>query len=99
MARPKVSPPTPHSTPHKTAQPRTGRGVAARMGTRCGTKMAAIRRGATIQAAKALNNPVDLKGPALDAAEGDEVCGGGKASDPVIEDADEGVCSHRWTRE
>ena len=43
---------------------------------------------------EALNEPVDLPRPALDAAEGDEVGGGGETPDPVIDDADERIRSH-----
>ena len=43
---------------------------------------------------EALDDPVDLPAPALDAAERDEVCGGGEAADPVVDNADEGVGSH-----
>ena len=43
---------------------------------------------------EALDEPVDLPGPALDSAEGDEVGGGGEAADPVIDDADERIWSH-----
>ncbi len=41
-----------------------------------------------------LDEPVDLPRPALDAAEGDEVCGGGETADPVIDDADKRIRSH-----
>ena len=43
---------------------------------------------------EALNEPVDLPGPALDASEGNEVRSGGKATDPVIDDADKWIWSH-----
>ena len=43
---------------------------------------------------EALDKPVDLPRPALDAAEGDEVGGGGETADPVIDDADERIGSH-----
>jgi hypothetical protein len=43
---------------------------------------------------EALNEPVDLPRPTLDAAEGDEVGGGGKASNPVEDDAKKRVWSH-----
>jgi len=41
-----------------------------------------------------LDEPVDLPRPALDAAEGDEVSGGGEASNPVKDDAKKRVWSH-----
>ena len=41
-----------------------------------------------------LDEPIDLPRPALDAAEGDEVRGGGKASNPMKDDAKKGVWSH-----
>jgi len=42
----------------------------------------------------ALDDPVDLKRPAPDAAERDEVGGGGEAPDPVVQDAYEWIGSH-----
>ena len=50
--------------------------------------------GATIQAANALNEPVDLPRPALDSAKGNEVGGGGEAANPVIKNADKRIRSH-----
>ena len=41
-----------------------------------------------------LNEPVDLPRPALDAAERDEVGGGGEASNPVKDDAKKRIWSH-----
>src|ERR1700733_1051673 len=46
---------------------------------------------------EALDEPVDLPRPALDAAEGDEVGGGGETSDPVIDDADKRIRSQGAT--
>lgn len=43
---------------------------------------------------EALDEPVDFPRPALNAAEGDEVGGGGEAADPVEDDADERIGSH-----
>ena len=43
---------------------------------------------------EALDKPVDLPGPALDAAERDKVCGGGETADPVKDNADKRVGSH-----
>ena len=43
---------------------------------------------------EALDEPVDLPGPALDAAEGDEVGSGGEAPNPVKDDADKRIRSH-----
>src|SRR5665213_366098 len=43
---------------------------------------------------KALHEPVDLPRPTLDGAEGNKVCGGGEAADPVIDDADKRIGSH-----
>ena len=43
---------------------------------------------------ESLDEPVDLPRPALDSAEGDEVCGGSEAADPVIDDADKRIGSH-----
>ena len=43
---------------------------------------------------EALDDPVDLPGPALDLAEGDEVGGGGEASDQVVDDSDERIGNH-----
>lgn len=43
---------------------------------------------------EALDEPIDLPRPALDAAEGNEVGGGGEAADPVIDDTDERIWSH-----
>ena len=43
---------------------------------------------------EALDEPVDLPRPALDAAEWDEIGGGGKASNPVEDDAKKRVWSH-----
>ena len=42
----------------------------------------------------ALDEPVDLPRPTLDATEGDEVGGGGETADPVKDDADEWIWSH-----
>ena len=41
-----------------------------------------------------LDEPVDLPRPALDAAEGDEVGGGGETSNPVKDDAEKRIWSH-----
>ena len=43
---------------------------------------------------EALDDPVDLPGPALDLAEGDEVGGGGEAADQVVDDAEKRIGSH-----
>ena len=43
---------------------------------------------------EALDEPVDLPRPALDAAEGDEVGGGGETSNPVEDDAEKRIWSH-----
>jgi hypothetical protein len=43
---------------------------------------------------EALDKPVDLPGLALDAAERNEICGGGETADPVKDDADKRVGSH-----
>ncbi len=43
---------------------------------------------------EALDEPVDLPRPALDAAEGDEVGGGGETSNPVKDDAEKRIRSH-----
>lgn len=43
---------------------------------------------------EALDDPVDLPGPALDLAEGDEVGGGGEAADQVVDDSDERIGNH-----
>ncbi len=43
---------------------------------------------------EALDEPVDLPRPALDAAEGDEVGCGGETADPVKDDADKRIRSH-----
>ena len=42
---------------------------------------------------EALDDPVDLPRPALDAAEGDEVGGGAEAADPVEDDAEKWIRS------
>jgi len=43
---------------------------------------------------EALDEPVDLPRPALDAAKGDEVGGGGETSNPMIDNADKRIRSH-----
>jgi hypothetical protein len=43
---------------------------------------------------EALDDPVDLPGPALDLAEWDEVGGGGEAPDQVVDDAEKEIGSH-----
>jgi hypothetical protein len=43
---------------------------------------------------EALDEPVNLPRPTLDAAEGDEVGSGGEPSDPVKDDADKRIRSH-----
>ena len=43
---------------------------------------------------EALDEPIDLPRPALDAAEGDEISGGGESSDPVKDDAKKRIRSH-----
>jgi len=43
---------------------------------------------------EALDEPVNLPRPALDAAEGDEVGGGGETSNPVKDDAEKRIWSH-----
>ncbi len=47
---------------------------------------------------EALDEPVDLPRPALDAAEGDEVGGGGEAADPVEDDAEKRIWTHALPR-
>ena len=42
---------------------------------------------------ESLHDPIDLKRPALDAAKRDKVGGRGEAADPVIDDAEKGVCT------
>src|SRR5207248_1831401 len=43
---------------------------------------------------EALDEPVNLPRPALDAAEGDEVGGGGETSNPVKDNAEKRIWSH-----
>ena len=43
---------------------------------------------------EALDEPINLPRPALDAAEGDEVGGGGETSNPVKDDAKKRIWSH-----
>jgi len=43
---------------------------------------------------EALDEPIDLPRPALDAAEGDEIGGGGESSDPVKDDTKKRIRSH-----
>ncbi len=52
-----------------------------------GDEEAAEDEGRDDPGGEALDEPVDLPRPALDAAEGDEVGGRGEAADPVIDDA------------
>jgi hypothetical protein len=58
-----------------------------------GDKDAGEQRGRDDPCGEALDDPVDLPRPALDAAEWDEVGGGAEAADPVEDDAEKRIGS------